>query len=135
MVSLIDIPNYLDPLPERDSHGRKLYRFNRDVRIDITTDGRVSDVIRKNYVTNLGTIPVWLGWFFQPESLLREAPPHDWACNEDQVADGVVIQNGYSRWMADALLEELMIRNGKPWWKRRLIWLAVRSYAIWKGLK
>lgn len=115
--------------------GDTLWSLLEDVRVKVAP--RMYVQVPAGYVSNLGTIPRWARWFVSPSEggfadlfLL-----HDWMCSEDQEDDGVEVASGYSRWMADCVLYELMVRRDLPAHKRYIVWLALRIYARSRGLR
>lgn len=81
--------------------------------------------IPAGYVTDLASIPSWAWWFighpatgeYQDASIL-----HDWIC---ELAKS---RKEYSiRLIGDAIFFHLLKRSGVPYWKRCLMYLAVRG--------
>ena len=110
--------------------------FRLDEPFSVHLGPNCSITVPAGYVTNFGTIPRWAAWFVSPAQLRDAAIVHDWMCGEDfGESDAVAIQSGYSRWLADATLYELMLQLSFPWYKRFVVWTAVRLAAWWHGLE
>ena len=118
-------------LPRTDSDGRALFQLEDDYHYQLGPGSVIT--VPAGYVTNFGTIPQFMGWFVQPAQLREAAIVHDWMCNEKFTDDETPIFSGYSRWMADAVLYEAMARIGFRWFKRAMVFAAVRAAAIVSG--
>lgn len=92
-------------------------------------------VVPRGFRTNFGTIPRWLHWWIHPLELGEAAIVHDFMCNEDWSGDDSRVRSGYSRWMADCTLYEVMARMGFSWVKRASVFLAVRLSVLWKKVR
>ena len=108
----------IELLKKRDKHGNNLYRL---LECYVHGDGTV---VPRGFVTNFVTIPKGLRWFIRPSELREAAVVHDYRVGE---FDQRSIK--YSRRKADRLLVKDLARIGIPWYKRELIWLALRTYA------
>ena len=118
-------------LPTTDRRGRALFRLIDPY--DYRLGPGLTIHIPAGYVTNFGTIPRWLSWFVSPVQLREAAIVHDWMCSEVSWPEGKEFFSGYSRWIADAVLYDGMARLGFGWFRRSLVFAAVRSWAIWSG--
>lgn len=107
-----------------DTKGRALFRLNKNFSYQLGPGAKV--VVPKGYVTNFGTIPRCAVWFVSPAQLREAAIVHDYLCNEDFEDDDKEVYSGYSRWLADAVLYEAMARLGFSWFKRTIVYKAVR---------
>ena len=121
----------LELLDQKDSQGRNLWRLLGDYRAEVGPGCTI--VVPKGYVTNFGTVPRSFYRLVTPAELREASIVHDWLCNEH--FDGNLSDSGYSRWMADAVLYESMKAVGVGGIRRVLVWLAVRGWAWWKGIK
>lgn len=124
----------LECLGRSEKTGDTLWRVIEDVRVRIAP--RMYVQVPADYISNLGTIPRWARWFVSPSEggFAELFLLHDWLCGEDHEDDGVEIESGVSRWLADAILYDLMVKKQLPPHKRYLVWLAVRISARMKGL-
>lgn len=126
----------LEAVQNTNKHGDSLWRVIDDVRVKIAP--RMYVQVPAGYVSNLGTVPRWARWYVSPSEggFVRCFVVHDYMCDEDaDPSDGQHEKSGYSRWIADSVLYELMVRAELPWHKRYIVWLAVRLAARWKGLR
>lgn len=125
----------LEAVRNTNKYGDSLWRLLEDYRVKIAP--RMYVQVPAGYVSNLGTIPRLARWWVSPSEggFADLFIIHDWLCNEDQEDDGIEINSGVSRWLADAILYDLMVKRNLPAQKRYTIWLAVRLAARWKGLK
>ena len=121
----------LQLLDQKDSRGRSLFQLTADYQYEIGPDCFVT--VPAGYVTNFGTIPQFLSWWIEPAQLGAAALVHDWMCSEDVVDDDKKVDSGFSRWLADAVLYEIMKHMGFAWIKRATVWAAVRGWAWWDG--
>ena len=124
----------LEALPDRGKHGETLWRVLEDVRVKVAP--RMYVEVPAGYVSNLGTIPRYLRWFVAPSDFPGPFVLHDYMVNEDHIDDGEHPSSGYSRWISDAVLYEMLVRH-KPnisAYRRYLIWVAVRLSARSQGL-
>ena len=120
----------LQPTRKRDANGRTLWFVLEKYRVRVGPTFRVT--VPEGYVTNLGSIPRWGKFVVDVDEAASAFVAHDWMCNESH--DGEVLKSGWSRWMADATLYELLVKYPLPAWKCWVIWAACRSYARIKGL-
>lgn len=109
----------LELLTNRDKHGNNLYRLTQNY---LHWDGTV---VIEGFVTNFGTIPRGLRWLVRPSELREAAVVHDYRVGEF----GQSTYTGMSRRKADRLLIKDLEKLGIPWYKRMLVWIALRSYA------
>jgi hypothetical protein len=118
---------------EFDQAGNPVYELTEEFKFRLGP--RAIITVPAGYQTNLGTIPGWLHWFIKPAQLREAAVAHDWLCNED-FGDEIEGESGYSRWMADAVLYEMMVAlNVAGPIRRELVYAACRGWARMKGLK
>lgn len=124
----------LESIGRSERTGDQLWRVLETVRVKIAP--RMYVQVPAGYVSNLGTIPRPARWFVSPSEggfadlfLL-----HDWLCNEDHQDDGTELDSGVSRFLADAILYDLMVKRNLPVYKRYVIWIACRLYARSRGL-
>ena len=93
------------------------------------THGSLDLTAPKGYVTDLASVPR-IFWMLVPPSG-RYAP----AC----VIHDYLLDTGYSRFFADAVLREAMYTLGVPLWKRLFVYYGVRGYAmvlfVFKGVR
>ena len=120
----------LESLGRTDKRGRPLYRLVEPYSYQIGPGCKVT--VPAGYITNFGTIPRLMWWWISPGQLGRAAIVHDYLCNEEfgSVEDPIELYSGFSRWMADAVLYEMMAAIGFGWCKRFGVWAAVRCYAL-----
>ena len=125
----------LEALPFPGTHGETLWRVTEPIRFKIAPRWYIE--VPEGYVSNLGTIPRWARFFVSPSDFPGPFVLHDYMCSEDHVDDGQEVNSGYSRWLADAALYEMLCRYqpAVPFHKRWTVWFAIRAYARWKGLK
>lgn len=119
----------LELLERSDDDGRVLFKLLESYSYNLGPGCTV--VVPEGYVTNFGTIPKMMWWWVSPSQLGQAAIVHDYMCGES--FDNKQIDSGFSRWVADAALYEIMERMGFGWPKRFLVWLAVRAAAKWQG--
>ena len=85
------------------------------------------------YVTNLASIPGWAWWWIgHPATgeFQDAAVVHDWIC------ELAASRGAYSiRLIGDALFFHLLQCGGVPYWKRTLMYLAVRLNGYWSFRK
>jgi hypothetical protein len=110
----------LELLSKRDKHGNNLYRLTQNY---LHWDG---SVVQEGFVTNFGTIPRGLRWLVRPSELREAAVVHDYRVGEFGQA---IPYLRMSRKRADRLLIKDLEKLGIPWFKRKLIWIALRCYA------
>lgn len=90
--------------------------------------------IPQDYVFDGASIPAvfWLivGTPFDPE-VIRAACVHDWLCDH--------VESYQERVVGDSAFFKLLKDDGVPYWRRALMYLAVRTYArfwwSWRGAK
>lgn len=119
---------HLQLLDRADGEGRSLFMLTEPYPYRLGPGCTI--IVPRGYKTNFGTIPRWFSWIVSPTQLREAAIVHDWLCNESFDGDEVTVKSGFSRWMADAVLYEAMARLGFGWFKRSLVFGAVRLYAI-----
>ena len=121
----------LDLLNEVDDSRRPLYRLRDDYTFAIGPGSIVT--VPAGYITNLGSVPRFAWWFVSPGELRQPSVIHDYLCNEDF---GAHTKSGYSRFMADAIFYEALLRFGWPKWKATIVFWTVRSWARFRhGMK
>lgn len=120
-------------LKEQDKNGNPILELNDDYKFRLGP--RAIITVPKGYQTNLGSIPRWLHWFINPADLREASVVHDYLCNED-FGDEIEGESGFSRWIADAVLYEAMVKLeiADPL-RRWLVYVACRGWARLKGLK
>lgn len=109
----------LELLSRRDKHGNNLYRLTQNYQ---HWDGTV---VIEGFVTNFGTIPRGLRWLVRPSELREAAVVHDYRVGEF----GQSTYTAMSRRKADRLLIKDLEKLGISWFRRQLIWAALRTYA------
>ena len=112
---------------ENDAHGRPIFRLNSPYTYQIGPGCYV--IVPAGFKTNFGTIPRVFYWLASPVELREAAIVHDWMCNESVSANGRRPCSGWSRWMADATLHEILVRIKFPWYRRLPVYFAVRAWA------
>jgi hypothetical protein len=116
-----------------DGKRRPLWRVEKEFTVEYGPGLRVT--VPKGYVTNFGTIPRWAYWWISPTELGVPAVVHDYMCGEVFDKNQMKWSKQYSRWLADAMLYESMRSLNIGTARRVSVFLAVRAYALWKGLK
>lgn len=112
------------PNPLRTEHlsGRKfrlLESFAYIVRITPFEIVRVP----AGFITDLASI-YWLFW-------IVIGPPNGRYSRAAVIHDFLYFKQTYSRARSDRIFLEAMKVLKVPWWKRRLMWIAVRTFAGW----
>lgn len=104
--------------------GRKVYRLDEPVWFEETRHFVMSVYVRRNYCTDLASVPIFLWWIFPPDGpWMHAAIVHDWLC-----------EKGHSRFMTDAIFRYIMEQDpAVRWWQRLLIYHAVRAYWVLFG--
>lgn len=122
-------------MPERDDAGRNIWRLEEPYTYLLGTGCEVT--VPAGFKTNFGTVPRVFWRLVAPEEMREAALIHDYLSNEHQGCKPFEVpKSGYSRWIADAVLYEVMSDMDIAGPIRRwLVFRAVRSWAIWKGLK
>lgn len=118
---------HLQLLDRADDQGRSLFMLTEPYPYRLGPGCTI--IVPRGYVTNFGTIPRWFSWIVSPTQLREAAIVHDWLCNES-FGDEPTTTSGFSRWLADAILYEAMARLGFSWFKRSLVFVAVRGWSI-----
>lgn len=96
-------------------------RFELRFNLTYTSDAGSVYVTPKGFLTDLASIPRFLWTFFPPHGLyLSAAIQHDFHCEADWI----------SRKEGDQLFLEAMRYSNVPDWKARIIYSAIRGYAI-----
>ena len=122
-------------MPERDDQGRNIWRLDAPYKHILGTGCLVT--VPTGFKTNFGSVPRFFYRVIAPEEMREAALLHDYLCNEHQGCQpNEQPLSGYSRWIADAVLYEVMaeMRIAGPI-RRWLVWRAVRAWALWKGIK
>lgn len=90
-------------------------------------------VIRPGFITNFASIPWAARWVVSPidPTICKAALVHDYLVGESTGIKGrVVYTHGSSRTMnwhqAAEILRQIMAAEGASWWKRTLVYRAVR---------
>ena len=135
--------NNVDILAQRDRNGRTLFRVTKKIRFQFGP--YAESVVPRGYVSNLGSVPriPGLWWFVSPVDYPLPFIHHDHNSNENVAPENfdtdpsndMMFESGMSRWMADSILYEHLCTVGVPFLKRYAIWIAVRLYARYRGLK
>lgn len=122
-------------LPDRDAGGRNIWRLEEPYTYLLGTGCEVT--VPAGFKTNFGTVPRFFWRVIAPQEMREAAVLHDYLCNEHHGCKPFEMpQSGYSRWIADAILYEIMERlNIAGPIRRWLVFRAVRGWAIWKGIK
>ncbi len=86
---------------------------------------RPSYIVPQGYESDGASIPriAWplIGHPFMGK-FMRAATVHDWLCEQSETYG--------QRAVADGVFVELLRRDGVKWWRRALMYLAVRAYAV-----
>ena len=115
----------LDLLESTDSKGRALFRVAEDFTYAIGPGCGIT--VPTGYVTNFASVPRVFYRLLSPTSLRHSAIVHDYLCNES--FGPTLAESGYSRWMADCILYEAMVREGFGLPTRAAVFAAVRFWA------
>lgn len=114
----------------KDSSGRELYRLIEELDVMVCDDFRV--IVPRGFVTNFGTIPRFFYRLIRPVELRSASVVHDYLLNElpeyQEKNHNVIC----SRWLADAVLYDLLIQNKFGRIKSIVVWTAVRLYGVLK---
>lgn len=122
-------------IEHRDSSGRNVWQLDEPYSYHLGTGCRVT--VPAGFKTNFGTVPRHFWRLISPEEMREAALIHDYLSNEHQGCQPFEMpKSGYSRWIADAVLYEVMTElNIAGPVRRWLVFAAVRVWARWKGLK
>jgi len=103
-----------------DIRGRTLYELVEPLRFEYTVNGGGIEVtVPKGFVTDFASIPRPLWSVFPPcGKYTKAAIVHDY----------LYTRQGCSRFLADAVFREIMFQLKVPYWKRILIYYAVRFF-------
>jgi hypothetical protein len=86
------------------------------------------------YVSDLDTVPRWpLVYWLAKGRTVKAAVVHDWLCDTLRLAPDAPGQ--ITRAEADRIFLDAMADEGVPGWQRRIIYAAVRAWALLKGLR
>ena len=122
-------------LLDRDDAGRNIWQLDEPYSYVLGTGCLVT--VPAGFRTNFGTVPRVFWRLISPAEMREAALIHDYLSNEHQGCQPSEIpKSGYSRWIADAVLYEVLADMDIAGPSRRwLVFRAVRAWAIWKGLK
>lgn len=117
-------------IESKDSSGRELYKLIDELDVVVCDDFRI--IVPRGFVTNFGTIPRFFHRLIRPVELRSASVVHDYLVNELPEFQENHLPVKCSRWLADAVLYDLLIQNGFGKIKSLAVWCAVRSYGIMK---
>ena len=118
---------------DADDNGRPLFEVREDYTVELYPGAEIT--VPAGYVSNLGTIPRIAYRLVTPAEIGAEAVVHDWMANE-YFGKGPRPPGHFSRWLADAVLKEMLSRNRNvPKWRAWMVFGAVRYWARKKGIK
>lgn len=99
-------------------------------------------VIRPGFITNFASIPWAARWVVSPidPTICKAALVHDYLVGESTGRKGKVITGKGSSYdpnwhQAAEILRGIMAAEGASWWKRTLVYRAVRLYGVLAGKK
>ena len=102
------------------SFGRRIYRLDGPVLYQLPIECQSGDSIvyvTRGIATDFASVP-WFFWW-----LVRPTGQHQWAA---VIHDHLYADERNSRRLADAIFWEAMRELGVPYWRRLIIWAAVR---------
>ncbi len=116
--------------PQHRQNGIAEWELQADMSVLWVNGARFELRIPAGFKTDLASIPRLLWAIFPPTGKnMRAAIVHDY-CYRQRVP--------FSRFLADAVFREIMIRDGVPAWRRMAMYYAVRAFGwLWwsKGEK
>jgi len=100
--------------------GRQRYQLTQNFAFVVRDSGvMVRVVVPAGTVTDFASIPRPLWWLYPPDGPWAEAAViHDWLYSRGLL----------SRFLSDAIFREAMARYGVPWWRRAILYYAVRLF-------
>lgn len=104
-----------------------IWRSEQELRYEIGRIGSGLWVISPaGWMTDLATTPRFVWWLLSPFDPDYAGPAiiHDRLCEDRE----------FDRTITDAILYEAMKDWGAPWWKRFLVYRAVRMFSFWRGV-
>lgn len=113
-----------------DLGGRELFRLVDDFTVSVCDGFEIT--VPRGFVTNFGSVPRFFHRIIRPVELRSASVVHDYLLNELPEFQTNHLPVRCSRWIADAVLFELLIRNDFGTIKAFAVWLAVRVYGILK---
>ena len=104
----------------RRTHGRPILRLTRSLHYLPSDRTLISVLVPADFETDFGSVPRMCWRIASPWDALEPTAIHDFLCRHAAVQRNV----------ADWYFLMAMTDYGVVWWRRRLMWLAVRVYSI-----